>query len=334
MVNYPGIETKSRYQIRSGAEAVASDIPDIIYLIEGKLRKQAKYAIIGKWKVAKSFFAIQMGMAISAGAEFLGFRTTASNVLYLNFEISEEMFTQRVQDMHHKLGYDLSRFRYLTINELNLDIETTQLDNILYQSAVEGHFVEVVIIDPRLKVIRKDGNQDEVLRAFCVNLDEVMRKYNLAVIIVHHEGVATGSDKAGKGSTTFDAWLDGWFKIKPLRGVSDLREIDIWSRDSERHSVVAKFNYPVHEVTPEEVAQRKAKTVEAQQCIIEFLKEGDIPEKEVRFYVLGAGHTPYAFWRAKKELEDTGTIRAYKASGPGNRKMLHLVLNTAFGQAG
>jgi len=144
---------------------------------------------------------------------------------------------------------NLSRFKYLTTTDVSLDLHTQELEAILSQSATEGFPVQVLIIDPRWKAISRDSNQDEVIRAFTVNLDKLIEKYHLTVIIVHHEGVATGSDKAGKGSTVFDAWLDGWFKIKPLVGLSHTREIDIWSRDSERQSILADFEYPIHKVS-------------------------------------------------------------------------------------
>ncbi len=275
--------------------------------------------------MAKSFFTIQLGMAIAAGAEFLGFKTVPANVLYVNFEISEEMFQQRIQDMHHSLDYDLSRFKYLTITDLSLDMHTQELDDILTQSIAEGFPVEVLVIDPRWKAISRDSNQDEVIRAFCVNLDKLIDKYTLTVIIVHHEGVATGKDKAGKGSTAFDAWLDGWFKIIPTTGLPGCKEIDIWSRDSERQTIVAQFDYPIHKVKPEIIAEKRAKTIEAKQCIIKFLEGVDKPEREVRFHILSAGHSEYAFWRARKELIEEGRITTYKAPGPGNRKMLELV---------
>ncbi|MFH1381547.1 MAG: AAA family ATPase [Chloroflexota bacterium] len=321
-------DSKNKYRIRSGKTAIETDVPDIPYIIEQKLRKQAKCSVIGKWKVAKSFFTIQMGMAIAAGAEFLGFKTTSSNVLYVNFEISEEMFQQRVQDIHHALGYDLQRFRYLTITDLSLDLHTKELDEILTQSIAEGFPVEVLILDPRWKAIKRDSNQDEVLNAFCVNLDKLIQKYKLTLIIVHHEGAGTPSDKAGKGSTVFDAWLDGWFKIIPKQGLK-LREIDIWSRDSERQQIVAEFDYPIHKVAPEYMAERKAKTEKAKQSIVDFIKASSKLEMEVRFHVIGNGHTDYAFWRARKELLEEGQMEAVKAPGPGNRKMLRLVTQSA-----
>ena len=318
-------QKKTRYQIRSGAEAISTDVPEIIYRIEEKLRQQAKLAIIGKWKVAKSFLAIQMGMAIAAGEEFLGFKTTAGNVLYINFEISEEMFQQRVQDTHRQLGYDLTRFRYVTIDSLCLDLGTAELNAMMEQCEEEGFDVDVLIIDPRWKAITKDSNQDEVVRAFCVNLDRVMQKYHLAVVVVHHEGVATNTDKAGKGSTVFEAWLDGWFKIRPMSGLKNTRELDIWSRDSERQSLFVEFDYPIHKVRAELVAQKKAKTHEAKQVMLTILKGGEVLESELRYRVMSAGCSEYAFWRARKELIEEGQIEVGKASGAGNRKMLRIV---------
>lgn len=320
-------QSNQKYVIHSGTEAITTDVPEIDYIIEQKLRRQAKVAVIGKWKTGKSFLTIQMGMAISAGAEFLGFKTTISNVLYVNFEISEEMFQQRIQDMNHILNYDLKRFKYLTITDLSLDLHTDELDAILTQSLADGFYVEVLIIDPRWKAVKRDSNQDEVINAFCVNLDKIIKTYKLTVVIVHHEGTATGADRAGKGSSVFDAWLDGWFKITPQQR-SNIHEIDIWSRDSERETITAEFVYPIHKVALNVVIARNDKTVKAKLCIINFLQGGGKPEKEVRFHVLAQGHTDYAFWRARKELVDEGKIIIEQSGGAGNNKTMRLATNT------
>lgn len=317
-------EGKRKYIIRSGAEAISTDVPDIDYIIEQKLRRQAKYSVVAKWKAGKSFLTIQAGMAIAAGADFLGFRTTMANVLYINFEISEEMFQQRVQDMHRVLGYDISQLKYLTITDLSLDQHTSELDEILSQSIAEGFPVEVLVIDPRWKAVKRDSNQDEVLNAFCVNLDKIIDRYKVTLIIVHHEGVANRTNKAGKGSTVFEAWLDGWIRITPMSGAPNFKEIDIWSRDSERELIVAEFDYPIHKVAPEIIKEKSTKTEKAKQCILDFLQEGTKPEKEVRFHVLAYEHTEYAFNRARKELEEEKKITVEKAPGQGNRKMLSL----------
>jgi RecA-family ATPase len=142
-------QPKGRYRIQSGIDALTTDVPDIPYIIEQKLRKKAKCSVIGKWKTAKSFLTIQMGMAIAAGEEFLGFKTTPSNVMYINFEISQEMLQQRIQDMNHALGYNLTRFRYVTITDLSLDLHTQEIDELVIQSIEEEFPIEVLILDPR-----------------------------------------------------------------------------------------------------------------------------------------------------------------------------------------
>lgn len=315
------------YEFQSGLKSIADDVPEINKIMEGVIRAQSKTAIIGKWKVAKSFFAIQLGICIASGIEFLGIGTAISNVLYINFEISKEMLQQRIQDLHHKMPIcDLTRFESLTLTDLSLDVSIEQLEAILDQSIAKGFPVQVLIIDPRMKAITRDSNQDEVVRAFCVNIDKIIAKYNLTVIIVHHEGVATGSDRAGKGSTVFEAWLDGWFKIKPLTGIGDnTREIHIWSRDYERQVITAKFVYPIHEINQDFVNERKAKTQEARNCINNVLQTATLEEREVRFQVLSAGHTEYTFWRARKELIEEGKLIISKSPNQaGNRKQMHL----------
>lgn len=330
-MNTQSSQNKPQYKIKPGVQAIIDDVPDIAHIVEQLVRAQSKTATIGKWKVAKSFFAIQLGISIASGIDFLGFRTTASNVLYINFEISDEKLHQRIQDLHHKMpNCNLARFKYLTMTDLSLDVSINELEAILDQCISEGFPVQVLIIDPRMKAITRDSNQDEVVRAFCVNLDKIIAKYKLAVIVVHHEGVATNSDKAGKGSTVFEAWLDGWFKIKPLSGIADkIREIHIRSRDFESQVITAKFDYPIHEVSQDALDARKAKTQKAKDCIISTLRTAILPEREVRFQVLGAGHTEYAFWRARKELVEEGRLLISKAPNQaGNRKLMQLVAVT------
>ena len=327
-MNTQSSQNKPQYDFQSGTQAIADDVPEIIHIMEGVIREQSKTAVIGKWKVAKSFFAKQLGISIASGADFLVFKTTASNVLYINLEISREMLHQRIQDLHRKMPKcNPARFKSLTLTDLSLDVSTGESEAILDQCILEGFPVQVLIIDPRMKVITRDSNQDEVVRAFCVNLDKIIAKYKLAVIVVHHEGVATNSDKAGKGSTVFEAWLDGWFKIKPLTGISDtIREIHISSRDCEKQVITAKFAYPIHEVSQDALDARKAKSQAAKDFIINTLRTAILEEREVRFQVLGAGHTPYAFWRARKELVEEGRLLISKApSQAGNRKLMQIV---------
>lgn len=315
---------KSKYKIKSGLDAINNDVPDIPYIVEQKIRKQAKFSIIGKWKTAKSFLTLQAGLSIAAGKEFLGFKTTASNVLYLNHEISDEMFQTRIKDMNHVLGYDVSRFKYLTITNLSLDIDSQELETILNLSISEGFPVEVLIIDPRYKAIKQDSNQDAVVNAFCTNLDKIIEKFKITVIIVHHSGTNTTSDKAGKGSTVFDAWLDAWIKIYPQQGNEKKRDLDTWARDSEREVIPVEFDYPIHKIAPYLLDAKKLKTDITKKCIIDFIHNGDKSEQETRYYVLGLGHTDYSFWRAKKELVEDKKLRILKGPGPGNRKILSI----------
>jgi RecA-family ATPase len=212
------------------------------------------------------------------------------------------------------------------MSALNLDTDRSELEELLIQSFIEGFPIDVLIIDPRWKAIARDSNQDEVVRAFCVNIEAVIERFKLAAIIVHHEGVATNSAKAGKGSTVFEAWLDGWFKITvPDKALLTSRIIEISSRDSEKQSLLVEFEYPIFKVKEEVIAEKKSKTHEAKQCILNLLKDGELLETDLRSKVLSTNHSEYAYWRARKELLDEGVIKISKAQGSGNRKAISLV---------
>ncbi len=103
-----------------------------------------------------------------------------------------------------------------------------------------------------------------------------------------------------------------------------LRVIDVFSRDSEREEITVEFDYPIFKVRPEIIAEKKAKTVEVTRYILQLLQGGEMTEADVRFSALAEGHSEYAFWRARKELVESGEIVVDKAPGQGNRKKLRL----------
>jgi RecA-family ATPase len=74
-------------EMRVSTEAFAHPLAVPEELIEGVLRRGHKMLISGSSKAGKSFLLMELGAAIAAGREWLGFRCRKGRVLYINLEI-------------------------------------------------------------------------------------------------------------------------------------------------------------------------------------------------------------------------------------------------------
>jgi len=68
-------------------------------LIEGLLHQGSKLSLGGSSKAYKSWTLINIGLSLSTGADWLGFRTTQCRVLYINFEIQPAFIHKRIETL-------------------------------------------------------------------------------------------------------------------------------------------------------------------------------------------------------------------------------------------
>jgi RecA-family ATPase len=93
-------------RIKSADEVLSQSHQEVPKYWGKLLREKGRLAVIGAAKSNKSFFAIQLGLCMATGKPFLEIPTTVCNVLYLNFEISEESFQERLSDVTNAMDLD------------------------------------------------------------------------------------------------------------------------------------------------------------------------------------------------------------------------------------
>ena len=196
--------TKQRLEVVSAADLLVKPVPTIHFYWGDLLRSKGRLAVIGKPKVAKSFFVMQLGLHMAIGRKFLGMDTTQCVVLYLNFEISKEKLHERVQDCCAELDIEQPEDFLVVTVDGGLPLDTpkgTERLNVLIEEVIDGYgALDVLIIDPRRQAMEGDENQSEVLTAWGNNIDRLRARHKMAVVVVHHQGKATGG--AGRGSRT------------------------------------------------------------------------------------------------------------------------------------
>lgn len=233
-------------------------------LIEGILRKGHKMLISGPSKAGKSFFLMELAVALANGQKWIGFQCQKSRVLYINFEIDSASCIHRFMDIraalkeHH--GLDCSHNDDLMI--WNLRGHAMPLNEMVPKitAKCKDFNLDVILVDPIYKVLMGDENNASDMGAFCNEFDKIANLLHCSVIYCHHhskgaQGFKRAMDRAS-GSGVFardpDAQLD-MLEIEPNEEYVDANTDTAWQIESslrEFPNIIPKriwFRYPLHE---------------------------------------------------------------------------------------
>lgn len=235
-------------------------------LIEGILRQGHKMLLVSSSKAGKTFALIELAISIAEGRRWIGFRCKQGRVLYLNMELDEASFDDRMRRVYEALKIDTMNLENIDIVHLRGKIE--RLDKLIPQivRTMKTHEYAAVILDPTYKLGIGDENAAEQVTSFCNALDRIANT-GASVIYAHHhskgaQGAKSSMDRAS-GSGVFardaDALLDMIeLRIPPERAEeakaiygekATAWKLDATLREFQRiEPVNLFFTYPLHEI--------------------------------------------------------------------------------------
>lgn len=245
------------------SEALIDPPPLADVLIEGILRKGHKMLISGPSKAGKSFFLMELAIALANGEKWIGFQCRKSRVLYINFEIDSASCIHRFMDIRAALmenGADCSHSDDLMI--WNLRGHAMPLNEMVPKitAKCKDFALDVILVDPIYKVLMGDENNASDMGAFCNEFDKIANLLHCSVIYCHHhskgaQGFKRAMDRAS-GSGVFardpDAQLD-MLEIETNEEYVDSSTDTAWQIESslrEFPNIIPKriwFRYPLHE---------------------------------------------------------------------------------------
>lgn len=141
-------------EIIDSAIFVAKEIPATPEIITGVLHKGSKMVIGGGSKSFKTWVQLDCGFSIAYGINWLGFPTLAGKVLFVNFEIQEEFFQQRIKKIAESRGITLEQGR---LDIWNLRGKSASYDILIpriVDRVKESNYV-LSILDPVYKLYGK-----------------------------------------------------------------------------------------------------------------------------------------------------------------------------------
>ena len=193
-------------------------------LIPGILRKGRKMMIVGASKTGKSMLLSELAIAIAEGSTWMGRQCARGKVLYVNLEIPEDTFWNRILDIYERQGMAASN----DLTVWNLRGFATQMDRLTPKLIRRAKKLnpDVVIVDPIYKVLTGDENSAEQMARFCNEFDKLCTQLNASTIYCHHhskgaQGGKNSMDRAS-GSGVFARDADALLDLTQLNLTDDI----------------------------------------------------------------------------------------------------------------
>lgn len=182
-------------QIINAEELLSLDIPVPSVLIQGVLRQGCKLLLSGGSKQKKTWCLQDMAISVAKGDDWMGFKTKQCNVLYINLEIVDYDFQQRLKDVSEaKGGGSLSCLDVLNLRGHSVDISHLK-DNIIAAS-VEKEY-GLIIFDPIYKLYGdRDENSSSDMADMFIKLEMMARETGAAIVFAAHQTKGNQASKA------------------------------------------------------------------------------------------------------------------------------------------
>jgi RecA-family ATPase len=183
-----------------------SKLPEVPFYVKDWLPKRGKSMLYGPRKTGKSYLCLQLARCIGSGEDFLGLPTRQGKVLYVQFELGEEILQHRMREETKK---DYADVFVGTDFSMKLDKEVGKQRLWRALEAVEP---DVLILDPKIKMISGDENVAHDMQVVCDYLDGLIEAFHCSIFVMDHSG--KDITKGGRGSNVWEGWVDSYLEMK------------------------------------------------------------------------------------------------------------------------
>ena len=151
-------------------------------VVQGLIDCGDRVSIVGQSKARKSFYAMQLALAIATGILLLGIPTVRHRVLLVNGEIRAAPYKKRLRRMIVKMGVNPAGLDWLHVVNASDCPDSVSFDWIIAQARKHG--AQVVVLDPFYLMVGDESDQVEVKQA----IREVKRfaAEDMTLIMVFH----------------------------------------------------------------------------------------------------------------------------------------------------
>jgi hypothetical protein len=194
------------------ASQLASNGPQTQWLVEELWTEQAVGILGGEPKCCKSFLALDVAVSVASGAACLRqFPVQRSGpVLLFPAEDSLAVVRQRLEGIAAAAQVPFASLPVQVITAPSLRLDTATDRQRLSHTVAQQRPV-LLILDPLIRLHRVDENDATQIAALLSFLRELQRKFQVAVMVVHHARKDSQSSRPGqalRGSSELHGWGD------------------------------------------------------------------------------------------------------------------------------
>lgn len=215
-------------------ETLRSDSKPPETIIENFLWKEDCSMLLGSEKAGKSILAQQMFCNIATGEPFLGkFQVMKPGpVVYIQAEGKRDEFVDRLNKISLSFNRSMDDMKFMHIFKkycpLNIPVFMNALiEKIDAQVAVWGANPVAICVDSVYKTIQGDLNNNEAIINYSNCIDELISRYQSAIVLIHHDAkewrddktkeTVDRGDKGAYGSVFLRAYVDHIFYLNMLQ---------------------------------------------------------------------------------------------------------------------
>lgn len=186
-------------KLKNAQTLLAEDHPDPIVYVgvdsELPLLTEGTCILSAKPKLGKSWLALAMCLAIAKGEDFLGYKTRRCSTLYLDLETAESLQQKRILKCLKGSAVPENFYIESDTNRIEAGF-TEQIEAYLQEDPNIG--VVVVDVFAIIRTDSKSNRENEYEHAYrdIKPLNELARKYHIAIILVTHDRKAVDPDDA------------------------------------------------------------------------------------------------------------------------------------------
>jgi hypothetical protein len=167
-------------------ELLGSSLPRPPELICGILHQGSKMVIGGGSKSFKTWVLVDLAVSVATGTNWWGFKTTQGRVLYMNWEIQDVFFRDRINDVciAKKCALKPGQLDYWGLRGKGADLGSL-MDDIITMIKNRGY--SLIIFDPIYKGLGdRDENKAGDIASLLNEIESLAVKTGAAVVFGHH----------------------------------------------------------------------------------------------------------------------------------------------------
>jgi AAA domain len=209
-INRIGKEDRQPPKLKTWKELRESKMEELVELIEGVVYSRSKMTVGAESKAGKTWILMDLAQAMSRGVPWFGLKTKKCRVLYVDFELQEQLTRSRFDMIDRHRKYKDRADDMVIVNLRGYPMNAEEFKAYLLNEIGDEKF-DVIFLDPLYKIMAgTDHNAAGQVSVVLGNLEEITRRTGATIIYADHFAKGNASAKksqdriAGSGVTARD----------------------------------------------------------------------------------------------------------------------------------